>query len=73
MTYASAKNHLKDKLGHPYFAEELHITSKVSELLLLTYKAEFNYAHYQGEKKPVDSRSAFEKEHESVVFIFDFV
>jgi len=57
MLYASAKGTLKDKLGHGYFVEEVHITSK----------DDFNYNHYKGEQKPGDSRSNFEIERDKVI------
>jgi len=57
MTYASAKNHLKDKLGHGFFTEEIHTTTT----------EELSYSSYKGNQKPIDSRSTSEKEFEQVL------
>lgn len=51
MLMASAKNMLKDKLGHQYFADELHATTT----------DELNYEYYKSTQKEVDVRSDSER------------
>jgi len=57
MVMASAKGHLKDKLGHAFFTQELHTTAM----------NELSYGFYQGTNKTVDSRSQSEIERDNVL------
>jgi len=57
MTYASCKATLKNKLGFQYFAEESHAVTL----------EELSYTSYKNSQKQVDSRSEFERMHETVL------
>jgi len=52
MTFATAKEYLKEKLGENFFVEELHAS----------VSAELKYSHYGDHKAPVNALSAKEEE-----------